>query len=56
MYSISFVIFNERRYKDPYAHFILFLQYWSGTCILERFITKLSDLSLKASARTKWSM
>ena len=24
MYSISFVIFNERRYKDPYAHFILF--------------------------------
>lgn len=27
IYSISFVIFNERRYKDPYVYFIQFLQY-----------------------------
>lgn len=32
MYSISFVIFNERRYKDPYASFILFFT------ILKRYL------------------
>lgn len=45
IYSILFVIFNERRYKDPYVHFILFFTILKRYLHFERFITKLSEYS-----------